>query len=93
MILIGFILCNTVIQSLCPVQKTTYDNISAFKKMEATHLQEQLILQTQVKKANNGLWHAISLLINSMNQLEQNEKKLRESEFYVSKIILQIFSS
>lgn len=57
-----------------------HQNISDLKKAEQIQSQEKLQLITQLENTTHGLWSTASLLINTMNHLEQTERKLRESE-------------
>lgn len=55
-------------------------NISDFKKQETDLTNERKKLNTILENTASGLWSATSLLIETMNLLEQTERKLRESE-------------
>lgn len=57
-----------------------HQNISAFKKNEAFQLQEQLVLSRKLDLAAHSMWSTVSLLMTTMNHLEQTERRLRESE-------------
>jgi len=74
---------------LCPLPLTEqnkitalliHQNVSTFKKSEEEFRHAQQYLTEKIKYLSDGFWSANSLLIESLNHVEQMERKLRESE-------------
>lgn len=74
---------------LCPIptnEKTkaiallVHQNTTSFKKFEEEQQKSNELLHQQLQFALTGIWQMGSFLIDHFNQLEQMEKKLRESE-------------
>lgn len=57
-----------------------HQNTTVYKKLEEIHTRTQQILMQQVQQLQAGLIGASSLAIETLNHLEQAERKLRESE-------------
>lgn len=57
-----------------------HQNISDLKKNESEQLQERSELISKLQQTVHSFWSTTSLLLNTMNHLEQTERKLRESE-------------
>ncbi len=57
-----------------------HHNISAFKKTEEEHIDAHNHVSSQLQQSLAGFWSANHLLIDTLNSLEQAERKLRESE-------------
>jgi PAS domain S-box-containing protein len=57
-----------------------HQNISELKKVEDDLRKTNSSLQQQLQSTLNGFWSANALLLDTMNSLDQTERKLRESE-------------
>lgn len=57
-----------------------HQNTTAFKKAEDELKNINVSLQKQIQHLLAGFWSANTMLVNSLNHLEQTERKLRESE-------------
>lgn len=57
-----------------------HHNISMFKKSEEDYLSTHHQMQNQLQQSVAGFWSANILLIETLNTIEQTERKLRESE-------------
>lgn len=77
------------ISYLCPLalneqNKVTalliHQNISQYVKIEEELRIERTQLEGHLRNMSTGFWNASSLLLDMMNQIEQTERKLRESE-------------
>lgn len=58
----------------------THHNISAYKKNEEELIKARNTVLDQLQHSLGGLWSANALLIESLHNIEQLDKKLRESE-------------
>ena len=74
---------------LCPLQGAEqnrifalliHQNISPFKKNEEELQKARNNILDQLQLSLSGFWNASTLLVETLNNLEQTEKKLRESE-------------
>jgi len=57
-----------------------HHNISTYKKIEEEHVTNYQVTFSQLQNTLAGFWSANTLLIETLNSLEQSERKLRESE-------------
>lgn len=74
---------------LCPIHTSEqtkthalliHQNISTFKKTEEEFYKTRSMLNDQLHYLLNGFWNSNTLLLDALNNLEQTEKRLRESE-------------